>query len=154
MVGYVYRVIHGGLGNQLFQILSLYAYSKKYNLIPVIPQSKESSSIFGNRPTYWDKLLSKIRIFNDLPEGIQQKICYKEPCFSYREIPSPQSLGVLGDSFIIELSGYFQSEKYLENREEILTLVKPLEKDIKYLEEKYRFLIRSEERRVGKECKF
>jgi len=51
--------IMGGLGNQLFQIASAYAYAKKENGILQIIKITEN----GNRPVYWNTLLKKVESY-------------------------------------------------------------------------------------------
>ena len=50
----------GGLGNQLFQLFALLAYTKTYNKTPIIKYS-ETLNIGVTRPTYWNTFLSNLK---------------------------------------------------------------------------------------------
>lgn len=91
----------GGLGNQLFQIAAGYAYAKKhgatFQLCPP-PQN-------GQRPWYWDSLLSSIQPFlvPSLPPNLQP---WSESLPTmYRPIEPLPPQGIY-------LKGYLQSSKY------------------------------------------
>ena len=51
--------IMGGLGNQLFQIMTIIAYSMKYNN-PFVIEKKSSSPGCTFRNVYWNNFLSKL----------------------------------------------------------------------------------------------
>jgi len=91
-----YMHIHGGLGNQLFQLAAGLAFSIKYDrhlcLIPVVTNI---------RKFYWDSLLNNFTSFicSSVPTNTTK---YIESAFSYKAIPENAD----------EAWGYFQSEKY------------------------------------------
>lgn len=91
-------LVHGGLGNQLFQIAIGIQYACKNNM-------KLQLGTVGNnvRPYYWGSLLQHYS--HIVTSNITGKV-YNEPSFSHSEIPS-------FDSDII-LNGYFQSSKYFK----------------------------------------
>jgi len=102
----------GGLGNQLFQIFTVIAYSIQNSQKIVFPYSKQ----LGKRNTYWDNFLLTLRSFttanpkyNILNGNIPIDAMYKEPFFHYQPIPIINSLKTL------YIDGYFQSYKYFEN---------------------------------------
>ena len=118
--------IHGGLGNQLSQIASIYSFASDHNdecafnfNVPCINQ--------GNSPiVYRDTVFKKLK---DLPPWWKAKSFYKEPNYGFNNIPYNKS-GML-------LHGYFGNIKYFDHRrEEILSLFKD-ENIIKYLQQKY-----------------
>lgn len=108
--------LKGGLGNMMFQIASAYATSIRDEKcfycdvnMHIIPHKHYSY--------YIDNIFRKVT-FQD-KENIN--FYYSEPNFSFSGIPSHQGN--------VEISGYFQSEKYFINsRNEILELFEPDEK--------------------------
>lgn len=61
--------IMGGLGNQLFQIATAYAYARKTGGILQIPHIMNN----GNRPVYWDTLLQRVKpyLIQSLPNTLE-----------------------------------------------------------------------------------
>ena len=95
--------IMGGLGNQLFQIMTAFAYSKKYRNPLIIKRGSHSPSC-TYRNVYWNNFLEGLQkyLINrniDLP-------VYNEKSFEYNKLPK------ISESDDIKLSGYFQSYKY------------------------------------------
>ena len=105
--------IMGGLGNQLFQIMTAFAYSKKYRN-PLIIKRESHSPSCTYRNVYWNNFLESLQkyLINcniDLP-------VYNEKSFEYNELPK------ISENDDIKLSGYFQSYKYFdEYKSEFLT---------------------------------
>lgn len=120
--------LKGGLGNQLFQICTLYGFTRRHNLKMWL---NASDMLYDGRarPTYWKTLLKELRPnltnvnLNSLPAAAMT-LRYTEPFFDYREIPAEiVSKPILGDRSLL-LDGYFQSYKYFDAyREEILDLI-------------------------------
>ena len=109
----------GGLGNQLFQIFALIAYSLKHK--SPFYFSNKTIQHGQRKKTYWNTpLLKSLQPFLK-PET--NAIVYHELYFHYKEIPAfthphpyPQHL---------KLFGYFQSYKYFQDqREEIYKLIR------------------------------
>ena len=97
--------IMGGLGNQLFQIMTAFAYSKKYRNPLIIKRGSHSPSC-TYRNVYWNNFLEGLQkyLINrniDLP-------VYNEKSFEYNKLPK------ISESDDIKLSGYFQSYKYFD----------------------------------------
>ncbi len=97
--------IMGGLGNQLFQIMTAFAYSKKYRNSLIIKRESHSPSC-TYRNVYWNNFLDGFQkyLINsniDLP-------VYNEKSFEYNELPK------ISESDDIKLCGYFQSYKYFD----------------------------------------
>ena len=97
--------IMGGLGNQLFQIMTAFAYSKKYRNSLIIKRESHSPSC-TYRNVYWNNFLDGLQkyLINsniDLP-------VYNEKSFEYNELPK------ISESDDIKLHGYFQSYKYFD----------------------------------------
>jgi len=97
--------IMGGLGNQLFQIMTAFAYSKKYRN-PLIIERKSHSPSCTYRNVYWNNFL----------DGLQKYLTndkigfpvYNEKSFEYNELPK------ISSTDDIKLCGYFQSYKYFD----------------------------------------
>lgn len=103
----------GGLGNQLFQIFTLFSYCIDNKKIPVLHHSESSPSITP-RYTYWDTLFKEIKNFGDLVDGVIIHECVP---FIYSSLP------VFKEN--ITLSGYFQSYKYFfHNKDRIIDSLK------------------------------
>lgn len=133
--------IMGGLGNQLFQIGCAYAYSRKEKGRLQIYRKLDN----GNRPVYWDTLLSRIQPFLTTSSITQPLIPWHEnEATMYKEIiPLPQQG--------IYLQGYLQSSKYYYNdeiKDEIKELFRPDESLVKILAEKHQYLMKNRERVV------
>lgn len=115
------RVI-GGLGNQLFQLFAILAYSIEKRVKAVFI----NETIVTGRPTYWDSFFKNMVIFTTkfAPNNItNQEIMslprYKEPGFEY----SPMPVLPEGEDFFME--GYFQSYKYFEKvQDQLFSLLK------------------------------
>jgi hypothetical protein len=130
--------IMGGLGNQLFQIATAYAYAQKENGQLKIYKKKYN----GNRPVYWDTLLKMTEpyLVENIPNSLEQ--FYEKSATVYSDIGHLLSKGKY-------LNGYFQSSKYFYNdkiKEEIRNLFKP---DIDLVDEirnKYKYLCDNYER--------
>lgn len=104
--------IMGGLGNQLFQIMTVIAYSKKYSN-PFVIERKAYSPSCTFRNVYWNNFLSKLEKY--LVNYPIYYPVYQEPTYEYRELPC------ISNADNIKLSGYFQSYKYFDAyKEEIL----------------------------------
>ena len=100
---FVVGSINSGLGNQLFQIATAYAYAKRYNLKLYLNRDWKGKS--ASRPSYWHNLLSHPKIQECLVSNPPQtKKIHTEPFFSYTRIPNYYQN--------ITLKGYFQSEQY------------------------------------------
>ena len=124
---YVSCWIHGGIGNQLFQIANALYYSNKYNKI-LIFKNEKSLWNFHNLPRYtaWDTLFNNK--LNVLDEEQYNKINfdnkYEEKRYNmYDEIP------ILNDN--VYLKGYFQSNKYFDEN------IKNKMNELIYSNEKY-----------------
>lgn len=104
----------GGLGNQLFQIFAVLAYSLEYGHPYIFPYS-ETLTTGIERPTYWETLFQSIKSFTTITSasGFTNQMLtalpqWREPGFTYTKIPYIP----LEQDFT--LHGYFQSPKYFE----------------------------------------
>lgn len=101
--------VMGGLGNQLFQIMTCISYGLEHRRKIVIPYYDKSPGV-TQRPTYWNNLLKPFVVFtnknkdNQIPNKIS---VYKELQFSYDKIPEYDTS--------LYLVGYFQSYMYFDN---------------------------------------
>jgi hypothetical protein len=131
--------IMGGLGNQLFQIATGYAYARKIGETFQILKITNS----GNRPVYWNTILQKLNpyLVSFLPEHMYQ---WSEISGTlYTEIPHlPYSM---------YLNGYYQSSKYFGDeivQQEIKNLFKSPEELRNNVSEKYKWLLVDKDRVV------
>ena len=102
--------IMGGLGNQLFQIMTTMAYAIRNKCVFLFPYDTKVM----NRYTYWDSFLISLKRFTTDNEQSLLKnmdLCnyipkYLEPHFHYSTIP------VFGKNYFLQ--GYYQSYKYFD----------------------------------------
>ena len=112
--------IIGGLGNQMFQIASMYGVAYDNNLEPVVEKISSSPSVFNNRPVYWDSVMNRV---NSISSSMYNKMApqfniIKEQNQKYTKIVVPHNMS-------FKMDGYFQSPKYFEHhRAKILELFK------------------------------
>lgn len=101
-------VIHvmGGLGNQMFQIMTAMAYADRIGARLLIP-----AVVHGGRPDYWRTWFQALE-----PSLVRDGLTiremsgfpmYREPAFHYVPIPVTHDF--------IALNGYFQSPRYFED---------------------------------------
>ena len=116
----IYKQLKGGLGNQLFEIFAIIAYSLNNKIsfrISSFKQEGQYSPAGGYRPTYWDNFLSSIKSFT-YHQPVSYPV-YKEPEFSYIPIP------IVNKDTHFQIDGYFQSEKYFKSQyDNVLRLLK------------------------------
>jgi hypothetical protein len=124
----------GGLGNQLFQIFTTFAYGMKTNSQIMFPYSKELN-IGVTRNTYWDNFLVNLKKYTTYMDQIftnnmlMSLPIYKENGFRYSEIPEQKQ-----DTL---LYGYFQSYKYFDSYKNDLFSLINLEKQQENMEYLY-----------------
>lgn len=98
----------GGLGNQLFQIMTVISYALQTNNNFFFVYSDETIGM-TKRKTYWDSFLSCLTDYLVIEEKEEKEIIViKEKTFSYYDLPENFS------DENIELVGYFQSYKYFD----------------------------------------
>lgn len=115
----------GGLGNQLFQILTVIGYSIQHIQLPMFLYSKKTIGM-TNRNTYWDNFLSG---FSDMliTESLPNTVSISEQSFCYNELSD------ICKEDNVQLSGYFQSYRYFDSyRSQIFRLLK-LEQQKQYI---------------------
>lgn len=100
----------GGLGNQLFQIFAMIAYSMQHRNPFVFPFTKMHDTGFAERPTYWNSFLSSLRKYTNEDgvisnETLQRFEIYHCP-HDYCQMPT--------DTENILFHGYFQSYLYFK----------------------------------------
>ena len=108
--------LKGGLGNQLFQIFAVIAYSLKHSQAFRFVYTDMVPSITP-RHSYWESFLKSLKAFTirDYPSINTRIIRY--PDMDYRELPVSSSEHTIFD-------GYFQSYKFFQEREgEIYQLI-------------------------------
>jgi hypothetical protein len=101
----IYTILHDGLGNQLFQLVTLLSYS----LLHKIPFKIINTNQNGYRNLYYHNLFSSLKSYLVSPDEIKDKKIklYQEPFFHYQPIPKEKT-----DFFI---QGFFQSFKYFDS---------------------------------------
>ena len=127
--------IKGGLGNQLFQIATAYAYSQKYNGQLKLFKNKRTSD---GRDMYWDSILYRLKpyLVDSLPTTLQY-YTEKGPA-QYDCLPQLTENGIL-------LDGYFQSSKYFGTesiKQQIKELFKPSKELLENILKKYNSLLK------------
>lgn len=91
--------LKGGLGNQLFEVATAYAYARDQGKELVMDRSARS---VGDRSTYFDSLLKWVKRLEQTPQWTS----YQEPGFAYQAIPRLHGH--------VRLQGYFQSAQYFD----------------------------------------
>jgi len=125
----------GGLGNQMFQIATAYAYAKR---------TGGRLQLLREHSTYWNSTLYRwvSYITNSLPQGIAR---WEEvESTVYTPIPELPTAGMM-------LQGYFQSSAYFgssETRREIQEYMKPSPEHIDFIHAKYAKLLSQRDRIV------
>jgi len=114
----------GGLGNQLFQIATAYAYAKKHSMKLVMPRTWDCSP---DRPAIWEEYLDP-RIWDFITKEVHSSSHWQiisEKGFSFTPLPSPASLPFESNGHY-KLFGYFQSSLYFkEYAEDLRIILKP-----------------------------
>ena len=131
--------IMGGLGNQMFQLATAYAYTKQNNGKLLILRNKKESD---GRSPYWDNMLYRFQDFlvDKLPEGLEH--WNESGATEFCIIPSLTYKGLY-------ISGYLQSPKYfIKIQQEIRELFKPSYDIMFNIRRKYNILLKNKERIV------
>jgi len=133
--------IIGGLGNQMFQLATAYAYAKQNNgKLTVLRNKKE----LDGRSLYWDNMLYKFQEFlvDKLPEDLEQ--WYESGPTEFCIITPLTNNGLY-------INGYVQSPKYFGDatiQEEIKELFKPSHTIMCNIQSRYNILLKNKERIV------
>jgi hypothetical protein len=139
VIGIVSVNIVGGLGNQMFQLATAYAYAKQNNGRLIVLRNKLE---YDGRSLYWDNMLYRFQDFlvDRLPEDLEQW-CESGPT-EFCIIPSLTYKGL----YII---GYLQSPKYFGDYiEEIRELFKPSETTLSNIKCRFGLLLKNKSRIV------
>ena len=101
----------GGLGNQLFQIFAIIAYSIQHNE-PFMFSYTEIISKDPIRPSYWNNMLIHLKKYTNFDGLVSTEKLESFPIYNgehgYKPIPTLYDVNVA-------FSGYFQSYRYFEN---------------------------------------
>lgn len=109
--------IMGGLGNQLFQIFNLLAYSFRHNT--TLYFSPEPIHHGVRKTTYWSTpFLQALNYFVKPAPPNNQPIMYHERNFHYEEPQAPPVAVTTNQT--IKFFGYFQSYKYFQDQQELI----------------------------------
>jgi hypothetical protein len=110
-------VLKGGLGNQLFQIAMVLAYSIRHKN-PFYFVYSESLKVGKERPTYWDTLLSSIKAFTKENYVNPNALYVREEAFTYKQ---PLYIDLQDNKKMdIIFDGYYQSYKYFQDEFKLL----------------------------------
>lgn len=121
--------IMGGLGNQLFQIFNVMAYSFRHKT--PFSFSRDPIKHGERRTTYWQTpFLQTLNPFVKTLPITHPSFVYSEEHFHYRPIPNPPS------NHLLKLFGYFQSYKYFQDQEELIYRMLRLKETQNQLREK------------------
>ena len=123
----------GGLGNQLFQIFCIIAYSFE-NKIPFRIKSEKQDKVspldnISARPTYWDNLLANLKRFT-YDEDVRLPVYRETAFFVYNKIPYTEQN--------FKLWGYFQAHKYFDSQYDKIIKLLAIEKQKLAVKEKYK----------------
>jgi len=113
----------GGLGNQLFQIFTTFAYGIRNQCKIVFPYSDTLTS-GKERPTYWNSFLNKLIVFTNRVHTQYSPYTYlrfSEENFKYNNIPIFKQPEIM-------LHGYFQSYLYFEREYDAISSIIQLKK--------------------------
>ena len=105
----------GGLGNQLFQIFMLLAYSKREKENFLIEKKEKLPGQYVTRNVYWNTLFDKL--FNRLINGVLNYHIIRENFFHYEDVNLIKNkVNELKKNNITKFKfyGYYQSYKYFE----------------------------------------
>jgi hypothetical protein len=127
-----------GLGNALFQIFTAYGLSKKYNhtfnnycVIELLIKLKEFSLNHTNT------IFRNLKIFQKLNNNnvvLNERLHF----YSLYDQNIVKNISNIQDNICILLQGYLQSHIYFNDYyDEIVNLIKPDEKSIEYIKQKY-----------------
>lgn len=132
--------IMGGLGNQLFQIMTTISYAIRNKCVFLFPYDTK----IMNRYTYWDSFLVSLKQFTT--NNIHSKYRnidlhnfpkYIEPNFNFNSIP------VFGKSTILQ--GYYQSYKYFDQEKTSIFKMIHIEENQKIVKSEFsHFFVKSE----------
>ena len=131
--------ICGGLGNQLFQIITTIAYAlrNKKDYWFLYTKKYQNSQVDTGRKSYWDTFFSSNQLLSQnvyvfTPVSIKDisPFQYNENGFDYKPIPD-----IKHDN--IQLYGYFQSYKYFLDEFENISKILEIEKRRMFVCEKY-----------------
>lgn len=125
---YVTIDIKGGLGNQLFQLVTAYVYGLDHNKLLQVVKKQQSPSVFNSRTTYWDTVFKHIETLN---KRFPINHRYTQPGFAYTQIPKMDGN--------VALDGYFQSYKFFDHRrDDVVGLLHFDEEECQRLINRYR----------------
>jgi len=121
----VSSVLKGGIGNQLFQIATVYALSKELQCEYAYLRDAFEGCGQGNHPRmYYDNVFRKVRFVDSW--GERRPSYLRERTFAYHK------LDVTSDMTLLD--GYFQSERYFKRyKDDIIRLFTPDEGVVSYL---------------------
>ena len=118
---FLYVLLHGGLGNQLFQVSAAFELAKKHKMILILLYKKEYHKFMTHNKSEDEFMKTIFSYFNyTYYENIDTSkvIIYNEKnCFDY----DPNIINKNNDYLI---NGYFQNKKYIPDNSDLLLIFK------------------------------
>ena len=111
--------LSGGLGQQLFQICCVLAYSLRHKCPLMLPKIEKTLDKYGKvRNAYFRTFLKSLKNYNNF--SFNTNVMYNEPTFEYSEIPNyygATTSRTRSRTITVRcLNGFFQSYKYFEDQ--------------------------------------
>jgi hypothetical protein len=131
--------VMGGLGNQIFQLATAYAYAKRNNGRLAVRRLKREPD---GRPLYWDSILKGFTgyLVEDHPNNLEEWV--ESGATEFTEISPLHYPGKY-------LKGYLQSPKYFQDcTADIKRFLEPSEDMLKLIQSKYGPLLNNKDRVV------
>jgi hypothetical protein len=123
---------YGELGNQMFQIAAVEGYANRHSKTALFPEWICKISGRDYRKVFRSPVAQSSSVLQTLQQEGAQQVQYMD--LKYVELPSLEGN--------VNFTGYFQSEKYFSNVEDLVrTFFQPSEDIEKYIFEKYRDLL-------------
>ncbi len=126
--GFIQGKLFGQLGNQMFQVAACVSLAKDLGCDPIFPQFQFDGNygIKQNHLFYFENAKS-------IRPSAKVEHVYSEPFFAFN--PLPQKVNM-------EISGYFQSEKYFKhNKSAVLEVIRPSKEILNYIKDKYQEIV-------------
>jgi hypothetical protein len=131
--------VMGGLGNQIFQLATAYAYAKRNNGRLAVNRSKKEPD---GRPLYWNSTLRGFTEYLVERHLDNLEIWNERGATEFTEISALHYPGKY-------LKGYLQSPKYFQDyAADIKRLLEPSHDNLKFIQEKYEHLLNNKDRVV------
>jgi len=116
---FLYVLLHGGLGNQLFQVSAAYEIARKNNMLLILLYKKEYHKIMTHNKSADEYMKTIFSYFNytyyENVDTSKLKIYNEEKCFDYNP-------NIITESANYLIHGYFQNKNYIPDNSDILSI--------------------------------